>query len=125
MTENFAVFVLFMITLNSCYDEQIFHESQLRDRIGDGSIGFPDALPIRKGSPDIAYLGGDVFVLNTWLIKAMLKSQSGTIPHIPVMVYLWNPHAHIAMIYWWNSSAHGRHWELVSCLRKQSGSDGV
>ena len=41
-----------------------------------------------------------------------LKSQSGTIPHIPVMVYWWNPHTYIAMIYWWNSSARGRHWEL-------------
>ena len=44
--------------------------------------------------------------------KPTLKSQSGTIPCIPVMVYWWNPHPYIAMIYWWNSSAHGRHWEL-------------
>ena len=39
--------------------------------------------------------------------KPTLKSQSGTIPHIPVMVYWWNPHTYITMIYWWNSSAHG------------------
>ena len=44
--------------------------------------------------------------------KHTLKSQSGNIPHIPAMVYWWNPHTYIAMIYWWNSSAHGRQWEL-------------
>ena len=40
--------------------------------------------------------------------KPILKSLSGTIPHIPVMAYWWNPHTYIAM----NSSDHGRHWEL-------------
>ena len=44
--------------------------------------------------------------------KPMLKSRSGPIPHIPVMVYWWNPHTYITMIYRWNSSANGRHWEL-------------
>ena len=31
--------------------------------------------------------------------KPTLKSQSGTISHIPGMVYWWNPHTYIAMIY--------------------------
>ena len=51
--------------------------------------------------------------------KPTLKSRSGTIPHIPVMMYWWNPHMYIAMIYQWNSSAHGRHWEL-SVLPKET-----
>ena len=31
--------------------------------------------------------------------KPTLKSRSGTIPHIPVEVYWWNPHTYITMIY--------------------------
>ena len=56
--------------------------------------------------------------------KPTLKSQSGTIPHIPVIIYWWNPRTYIVIIYQWNSSAHGRHC-LSVCLRTQSGSYGV
>ena len=48
--------------------------------------------------------------------KSTLKSQSGTIPHIPVMIFWWNPHSYIAMIYQWNSSVHSDHNLVVSLV---------
>ena len=44
---------------------------ELREKIEDGSIGFPEAEPIEPGGPDLPYflLGDDAFTLKTWLMK--------------------------------------------------------
>ena len=49
-------------TAGSCSDVQIFNACQLKRKINDGSIGFPDPAPITQG-------GRDVPLLKTWLMK--------------------------------------------------------
>ena len=39
-------------TAGSCSDAQIFNASQLRRKIDDGTIGFPDPAPITQGGRD-------------------------------------------------------------------------
>ena len=68
-------------TEGSCSDAQIFNISQLRGKIDDGSIGFPEAEPIEPGGPDLLYfiLADDAFALKTWLIKPYpLKGKGRT-----------------------------------------------
>ena len=50
---------------------QIFNTCHLKRKIDDGSIGFPDPVPITQGGPDVPYfiLADDAFALKTWLIK--------------------------------------------------------
>ena len=57
-------------TAGSCSDAQIFNACQLKRKIDDGSIGFPDPTPITQGGRDVPYfiLADDVFAL-TWLMK--------------------------------------------------------
>ena len=43
-------------TVGSCSDAQIFNASQLKTRIEDGRIGFPDPAPITQGGPDVPHL---------------------------------------------------------------------
>ena len=52
-------------------DAQIFNASQLKRRIEDGRIGFPDPAPITQGGRDVLYfiLADDDFALKTWLMK--------------------------------------------------------
>ena len=52
-------------------DAQIFNVCQLKRKIDDGSIGFPDPAPITQDGRDVAYfiLADDVFALKTWLMK--------------------------------------------------------
>ena len=54
-----------------CSDAQIFNACQLKRKIDDGRIGFPDPAPITQGGRDIPYfiLADDVFALKTWLMK--------------------------------------------------------
>ena len=58
-------------TAGSCSDAQIFNACQLKRRIEDGRIGFPDQAPITKGGRDVPYfiLADDAFALKTWLMK--------------------------------------------------------
>ena len=58
-------------TDGSCSDGQIFNASQLKRRIEDGRIGFPDPATITQGGPDVPYfiLEDDAFTLKTWLMK--------------------------------------------------------
>ena len=58
-------------TEGSCSDAQIFNASQLKRRIEDGRIGFPDPAPITQGGRDVPYfiLADDAFALKTWLMK--------------------------------------------------------
>ena len=58
-------------TEGSCSDGQIFNASQLKRRIEDGRIGFPDPALIIQGGPDVPYfiLADDAFSLKTWLMK--------------------------------------------------------
>ena len=58
-------------TAGSCSDAQIFNASQLKRKIDDGSIGFPDPAPITQGGRDVPYfiLVDDAFALKTWLMK--------------------------------------------------------
>ena len=42
-------------TAGSCSDAQIFNASQLKRRIEDGRIGFPDPAPITQGGRDVPY----------------------------------------------------------------------
>ena len=53
-----------------CSDAQIFNHGELREKIEDGSIGFPEADPIEPGGPDLPnfILGDDSFALKTWLM---------------------------------------------------------
>ena len=52
-------------TAGSCSDDQIFNASQLKRRIEDGRIGFPDPAPITQGGRDVPYfiLADDAFAL--------------------------------------------------------------
>ena len=58
-------------TAGSCSDAQIFNACQLKRRIEDGRIGFPDPAPITQGGRDVPYfiLADDAFALKTWLMK--------------------------------------------------------
>ena len=58
-------------TEGSCSDGQIFNASQLKRRIEDGRIGFPDPAPITQGGPDVPsfILADDAFALKTWFMK--------------------------------------------------------
>ena len=55
----------------SCSDAQMFNPCQLRRKIDDGSIGFPDPAPITPGGRDVLYfiMVDDAFALKTWLMK--------------------------------------------------------
>ena len=58
-------------TAGSCSDAQIFNACQLKRRIEDGRIGFPNPAPITQGGRDVPYfiLADDAFALKTWLMK--------------------------------------------------------
>ena len=58
-------------TAGSCSDAQIFNACQLKRRIEDGRIGFPDPAPVTQGGRDVPYfiLADDAFALKTWLMK--------------------------------------------------------
>ena len=58
-------------TEGSCSDGQIFNASQLKRRVEDGRIGFPDPAPITQGGADVPYfiLVDGAFALKTWLMK--------------------------------------------------------
>ena len=58
-------------TEGSCSDAQIFNAGQLKRRIDDGRIRFPDPAPIIQGGRDVPYfiLADDAFALKTWLMK--------------------------------------------------------
>ena len=58
-------------TAGSCSGAQIFNASQLKRRIEDGRIGFPNPAPITQGGPDVPYfiLADDAFALKIWLMK--------------------------------------------------------
>ena len=58
-------------TAGSCSDAQIFNACQLKRKIEDGRIGFPDPAPITQGGRDVPYfiLADDAFALKTWLMK--------------------------------------------------------
>ena len=58
-------------TAGSCSDAQIFNASQLKRKIEDGRIGFPDPAPITQGGRDVPYfiLADDIFARKTWVMK--------------------------------------------------------
>ena len=58
-------------TEGSSSDAQIFNAGQLKRRIDDGRIRFPDPAPIIQGGRDVPYfiLADDAFALKTWLMK--------------------------------------------------------
>ena len=61
---------------------QIFNISELRNKIEDGSVGFPEAEPIEPDDPDMPYfiLADDAFALKTWLMKpypTLAKAREG------------------------------------------------
>ena len=55
----------------STSDAQIFKHTNLRDKIEDGSIGFPDSESLGIGGPKVNFflLGGDTFLLMFWLMR--------------------------------------------------------
>ena len=56
-------------TAGSCSDAQIFNACQLKRRIEDGRIGFPDPAPITQGDVTYFLLADDAFALKTWVMK--------------------------------------------------------
>ena len=62
-------------TAGSCSDAQIFDACQLKMKIDDGSISFPDPAPITQGGRDVPYfiLADDAFALKTWLMKPYIR----------------------------------------------------
>ena len=73
-------------TEGSCSDGQIFNASQLKRRIEDGRMGFPDPAPIIQGGPDVSYfiLADDVFVLKTIFSKTGHKPQHKLLSRINI-----------------------------------------
>ena len=65
-------------TAGSCSDAQIFNASQLKRKIEDGRIGFPDPAPITQGGRDVPYiiLADDAFALKTRLMKPCGRSSA-------------------------------------------------
>ena len=55
----------------SSSDAQIFKQSDLRHKIEEGSIGFPESKPLGTGGPKVNFfiLGDNAFPLKLWLIK--------------------------------------------------------
>ena len=55
----------------SSSDGQIFKHSELRQKLEDGNIGFPEAAPLVLDGPLVNYfiLGDDAFPLKMWLMK--------------------------------------------------------
>ena len=53
----------------------IFNDSELEDKIEDGSIGHPDASPFESDGPDLQYfiIADDAFALKTWLMKPYFR----------------------------------------------------
>ena len=68
---KFCDLIIIIFTAGSWSDAQIFNACQLKRKIGDGSIGFLDPVPITQGGRDVPYfiLADDVFALKTWLMK--------------------------------------------------------
>ena len=60
-------------TARSCSDAQIFNACQLKRRIEDGRIGFPDPAPITQGSTDVR----DVVMTCVVLQKIQYQGQHG------------------------------------------------
>ena len=58
-------------TAGSCSYAQMFNASQMKRRIEDGRIDFPDPASITQGGRDVPYfiLADDAFALKTWLMK--------------------------------------------------------
>ena len=58
-------------TAGACSDVQIFNACQLKRKIEDARIGFPDPAPITKDGRDVPHfiLADDAFALKTWLMK--------------------------------------------------------
>ena len=55
----------------STSDDQIFKHTNLRHKIEDGSIGFPDSESLGIGGPKVNFfiLGDDAFPLKLWLMR--------------------------------------------------------
>ena len=55
----------------STSDDQIFKHTNLRHKIEDGSIGFPDSESLGIGGPKVNFFifGEDVFPLKLWLMR--------------------------------------------------------
>ena len=55
----------------STSDAQIFNHTDLRHKIEDGSIGFPDSESLGIGGPKVRFflLGDDAFPLMLWLMR--------------------------------------------------------
>ena len=55
----------------SASDAQIFNQSELKETIEDGTIGFPPAEPLPNDDRPLPYyiIGDDAFPLRTWLMK--------------------------------------------------------
>ena len=53
-------------TVGSCSDAQIFNDTELKEKIEDDSIGFPEASDIELGGPDVPYF---ILVNNAFTLK--------------------------------------------------------
>ena len=55
----------------STSDDKVFKHTNLRHKIEDGSIGFPDSEPLGISGPKVNFfiLGDDAFPLNLWLMR--------------------------------------------------------
>ena len=62
----------------STSDAQIFKHTNLRHKIEEGSIGFPDSESLGIGGPKVNFiLLGDALPLMLWLMGVLLQPQYG------------------------------------------------
>ena len=62
-------------TEGSGSDAHIFNDSELKDKIEDGSIGFPKISLIEPDGPDLPHLilADNAFALKPWLMNSYSK----------------------------------------------------
>ncbi len=75
--DDYKVIWADIVVHGSPFDAQVFADSELRDAIDDGVIGFPDHDPLSCDDEDTSYfiIGDDAFPLQTWKMKPFVRQN--------------------------------------------------